>query len=327
MAEGHGSGRPIAVYGAVVANLGIAVVKFIAAAITGSSAMLSEGIHSVVDTGNQLLLLVGIRQSHRPPDEFHEFGHGKELYFWSLIVAIVLFGIGGGLAFYEGISHILDPHPLESPIVAYVVLAISFALEASSWTIAMRELRAGVGGEGSLRRRILSSKDPSVVTVLLEDTAALLGLIAAFGGILLAQLTGDTRFDGLGSIVIGGVLTVVAVFLAYESRGLLVGERADVHVVNRIRHVLLADAGVKEIVDLRTMHLGPNEILVNAQVRLNGSAAAEAVATIARVKHQLQHADVRLDYITIEPVPPAPAPVTEADQPTVQAAAAPTESS
>ena len=307
MAEGHGSGRPIAVYGAAAANLGIALAKFVAAAITGSSAMLSEGIHSVVDTGNQLLLLVGIRQSRQPPDESHDFGHGKELYFWSLVVAIVLFGVGGGLAFYEGIQHILDPHPIESPIVSYVVLAIAFALEASSWTIAMRELRAqGMGG--GLRRQVLTSKDPSVVTVLLEDTAALLGLIAAFLGILLAQLTGDPRFDGIGSIVIGGVLTVVALFLAAESRGLLVGERADDDTVNRIRRVIAFDDGVQEVVSVRTMHLGPNEVLVDATVRFASPAAAEVAATIARVKADLVKTDPRLTYVTIEPVVPAPAP-------------------
>ncbi len=308
MAEGHGSGRPIAVYGAAAANLGIALAKFVAAAITGSSAMLSEGIHSVVDTGNQLLLLVGIRQSHKPADRNHDFGHGKELYFWSLVVAIVLFGVGGGLAFYEGIEHVLNPHPIEDPIVSYVVLVVAFVLEASSWTIAMRELRAQ-GSGGSLRREVLSSKDPSVVTVLLEDSAALLGLIAAFSGILLAQLTGDPRFDGFGSIVIGGVLTVVALFLAAESRGLLVGERADDQTVNRIRRVVAFDDGVKEVVGVRTMHLGPNEILVNATVKFAGSSAADVDATIARVKKDLVATDPRLTYVTIEPVAVASTPV------------------
>src|SRR6187549_865346 len=148
---------PIAVYGALAANLGIAAAKFVAAALTGSSAMLSEGIHSVVDTGNQALLLIGIRRSQRPADDHHEFGHGMELYFWSLVVAIVLFGVGGGLAFYEGITHVLEPHPLESPIVSYVVLVIAFVLEATSWTIAMREIRAQGSADTTMRRRILAS--------------------------------------------------------------------------------------------------------------------------------------------------------------------------
>jgi divalent metal cation (Fe/Co/Zn/Cd) transporter len=192
--------------------------------------------------------------------------------------------------------------------VSYVVLVIAFVLEATSWTIAMREIRAQGSADITMRRRILASKDPSIVTVLLEDTAALLGLIAAFVGILLAQLTGDPRFDGLGSIVIGGVLTVVAIFLAYESRGLLVGERAEDDVVNRIRRVISFDDGVKEVVSIRTMHLGPREILVNAQVRFAGASADEVGATIARVKAALVETDPRLDYITIEPVMPAPAP-------------------
>jgi divalent metal cation (Fe/Co/Zn/Cd) transporter len=192
----------------------------------------------------------------------------------------------------------------------------------------MREIRAQGSAGTTLRRRILTSKDPSIVTVLLEDTAALLGLTAAFVGILLAQLTGDPRFDGLGSIVIGGVLTVVAVFLAYESRGLLVGERAEDDVVNRVRRVIAFDDGVKEVVGVKTMHLGPREILVNAQVSFASPSAGEVAATIRRVKKALTETDPRLDYITIEPVTPAPAPAAEADQTTAQAAAStPTETS
>jgi cation diffusion facilitator family transporter len=268
--------------------------------------MISEGIHSLVDTGNQGLLLVGISRSRQPPDDLHEFGHGKELYFWTLVVAIMLFGVGGGLAFYEGVIHFLDPHPLENPIANYIVLAVSFVLEAASWTIALREIRAHAG-EGGIRRQILSSRDPSVVTVLLEDSAALIGLIAAFVGILLADLSGDPRFDGLGSIAIGIVLAVVALFLAYESRGLLVGERARTQVRNTIRRVVEFDDGVESLVQARTMHLGPNEVLLNARVRFRGTAADEIAATISRLKRDLADADHRLTDITIEPVidPPA----------------------
>ena len=292
--------RPIAVYGALLANLGIAVAKFVAAALTGSSAMVSEGIHSVVDTANQALLLVGINRSHRPADDLHEFGHGKELYFWTLVVAVLLFGVGGGLALYEGIIHVLEPMPLENPIANYIVLAIAFVLEAASWTIALREIRA-MAGEGNLRRKILSSRDPSVVTVLLEDSAALIGLVAAFVGILLADLTGDSRFDGLGSIVIGVVLAVVALFLAYESRGLLIGERARTDVRNTIRRVVEFDDAVDSLVSARTMHLGPNQVLVNARVRFHSSDVSEVAATIARLKAALVDSDHRLTDITIEP--------------------------
>jgi cation diffusion facilitator family transporter len=292
---------PIVVYGAAVANLGIAVAKFVAGAVTGSSSMLSEGIHSVVDTGNQVLLLVGINRSQRPPDSHHEFGHGKELYFWSLVVAVLLFGLGGGLAFYEGITHVLAPTPLENPVANYIVLGIAFVLEFISWSIAMREITSE-GGQLSLWKRIVSSKDPTVVTVLLEDTAALLGLVAAFVGILVADLTGDPRFDGVGSIVIGGVLTVVALFLAYESRGLLVGERARRDVVAEMRRVIEADEAVAGVVRTRSMHLGPAEVLVNAEVRFKSQSVREVTAAIRRLKHSLREADERMTDVTIEPV-------------------------
>jgi divalent metal cation (Fe/Co/Zn/Cd) transporter len=228
----------------------------------------------------------------------------------------VLFGVGGGLAFYEGIQHVLDPHPIESPIVSYVVLVIAFVLEAGSWSIALRELRAQ-GTAGGLRRQVLATKDPSVTTVLLEDTAALLGLVTAFVGILLAQVTGDPRFDGLGSIVIGGILTVVAFFLAAESRGLLVGERAGDEAVNRIMRVIAFDDGVQQVVDVKTMHLGPNEILVNATVRFVSPSAGDVDATIVRVKKALLETDRRLTYVTIEPVADAVPPATDPAPPVV----------
>lgn len=290
---------PIAVYGALAANLGIAAAKFVAAALTGSSAMLSEGIHSVVDTGNQALLLIGIRRSRRPADDQHEFGHGMELYFWSLVVAIVLFGVGGGLAFYEGVEHVLNPHPIENVLVSYVVLAISFALEATSWTIAFREISKTSAGS-SLRSAIVGSKDPTVVTVLLEDSAALLGLIAAFLGILVAQVTGDPRWDGFGSIMIGVTLTVVALFLASESRGLLVGERATRSVVDRARGVIEQDAAVAAVESLRTMHLGPSHIILTARVRF-APDMPDIPASVDRLKRQLVDADPILDDVTIEP--------------------------
>jgi cation diffusion facilitator family transporter len=290
---------PIAVYGALAANLGIAAAKFVAAALTGSSAMLSEGIHSVVDTGNQALLLIGIRRSQRPADDQHEFGHGMELYFWSLVVAIVLFGVGGGLAFYEGVEHVLNPHPIENVLVSYVVLAISFVLEATSWTIAFREISKAAGNR-SLRSAIVGSKDPTVVTVLLEDSAALLGLIAAFLGILAAQLTGDPRWDGFGSIMIGVTLTVVALFLASESRGLLVGERATRSVVDRARGLIEQDDAVAAVESLRTMHLGPSHVILTARVRF-APDGRDIPVCVERLKRQLVDADPLLDDVTIEP--------------------------
>src|SRR5215213_119768 len=241
---GKENARPIAVYGAIVANLGIAVAKFIAAALTGSSAMLSEGIHSVVDTGNQGLLLLGIRRSRFDADSDHPFGHGKELYFWSLIVAVVLFGVGGGVALYEGFIRLNEPTEIVDPIISYVVLGIAFVMEGASWTIAVREIGKESGSVGILRT-IRSTKDPSVVTVLIEDSAALLGLIFAFVGILLADKLGDPRWDAIGSLAIGAILVIAATFLAFESRGLLIGERADEALINKIRDTISSTPGVR----------------------------------------------------------------------------------
>lgn len=291
---------PIAVYGAIVANVGIAVAKFVAATLTGSSALMSEGVHSLVDTGNQVLLLIGISRSRRPVDDQHQFGHGKEIYFWSLIVAIVLFGIGGGLAFWEGIEHVMHPTPVENPIVNYVVLVVAFALEAGSWTIAYRQI-SREPGNNRLWRAIVSSKDPSVVTVLLEDSAALLGLIAAFVGVLLTSVTGDARFDGMASIAIGVILTIVAFFLAYESRGLLVGERANDDLIATLRRVAESDEAVKNVERIRTMHLGPRDVLVTAQLKFANMSAHELASAIVRLKRRLADTDPRLADVTIEP--------------------------
>jgi cation diffusion facilitator family transporter len=293
--------RPIAVYGAVLANLGITIAKFVAATLTGSSAMLSEGIHSAVDTANQGLLLIGIRGSRKPADDDHPFGHGKDLYFWSLVVAVVLFGLGGGLAIYEGIIHILAPEHIEDFFISYSVLGIAFVLESASWTIAIRELRNERRGR-SLVRTLRYSKDSSLVTVVFEDTAALIGLIAAFLGILAADLTKDPRFDGVGSLVIGGVLVIVAVVLAYESRGLLIGERAEPELVEEIRSVALADPGVAAVKDVRTMHMGPRNVLVVLRASFRGDSAADVEATIVRLKARLQQVEGGMLDLTIEPV-------------------------
>ena len=305
MSSSDAHARPIAVYGAVVANLGIAIAKFVAAAVTGSSAMLSEGIHSVVDTGNQGLLLLGIRRSRAPADEDHPFGHGKELYFWSLVVAVVLFGVGGGLAIYEGIIRVLSPAPIENPLVSYVVLALAFVLEASSFTVAVRELIKEAAGR-SLVRTVRYSKDPSLPTVLFEDSAALIGLVAAFVGIYLAEATGDSRFDGVGSLVIGVVLAVVAVVLAYESRGLLIGERAEPELGERIRAVVESDPGVTTLIELRTMLIGPRRVLVSLRAAFNGRSGTDIEKAVARLRERLGEIEGGLLDVTIEPVAASP---------------------
>jgi len=290
---------PVAVIGALLANLGIATAKFAAAFLTGSSAMLSEGIHSLVDTSNEAVLIIGVSRSRRGPDDLHQFGHGKEIYFWTLVVAVLLFAIGGGLAIYEGISHLFDPHPIENALASYVVLAVSFVLEGASSFVAVRELEPN--GKG-LWRSVLETKDASVLAVLAENTAAMVGLVLAFLGVLASQVTGDARYDALGSLAVGVVLIAVAIFLAAESRALLIGESASGPLVDRARSIIEDDAEVKSVESLRTMHLGPDHVVLTAQVRF-APGATGIPAAINRVKQHLAAADPLLDDVTIEPVP------------------------
>lgn len=291
---------PIVVYAAIAANLGIAVAKFVAAALTGSSSMISEGVHSVVDTGNQALLLLGIHRSRRRADDEHPFGHGKELYFWSLVVAIVLFGIGGGVSLYEGITHVLEPSHIDDPLPNFIVLGIAFGLEGTSWTVALRELLPEIRSEGVMAA-LRTNKDPSLVTVLLEDSAALAGLLTAAIGIALATALDEPRFDGAASIVIGVLLAFVAVFLAFESRGLLIGEQVDTDLMATLRRTADAEPDVVAIEQVRTMHLGPNEVLVTLRVRFTEQDAPGVIDAIDRLRTALEGADPRLTDVVIEP--------------------------
>ena len=231
----HGSKKVI--YAALVGNGLIAVTKFAAATITGSSAMLSEAIHSVVDTGNQGLLLHGLRRAKRPADTAHPFGYGMELYFWTFVVAILIFAVGAGISIYEGVSKLLSPHPIKNPYVNYIVLGVAMVFEAGAWWIAFKEFRRGKGSLGYLAA-VRESKDPTVFTVLFEDSAAMLGLIAAFIGIALADVWQMPALDGVASIVIGLILGATAVLLAYESKGLLIGEGTSPAVVAGIEKVV-----------------------------------------------------------------------------------------
>ncbi|MGE5498828.1 MAG: cation diffusion facilitator family transporter, partial [Syntrophothermus sp.] len=227
---------PIAVYGALVANLVIASAKLIAATVTGSSAMLSEAIHSFVDTGNEVFLLIGIHKSKKPADELHPFGHGKELYFYSLVVAVLIFGLGGGMSFYEGIKHINNPSEIKDPMWNYVVIAIAFVSESTSFFIAMREFMKEKG-KRTFFHALLTSKNPTNYTVLLEDAAAIAGLIIAALGIYLGHTLKNPYLDAIASILIGCVLTIVAFFLAFESKQLLIGESAEREVVQKIKEI------------------------------------------------------------------------------------------
>jgi cation diffusion facilitator family transporter len=289
---------PIAVVAALLANLAIAAAKFFAAALTGSSAMLAEGIHSLVDTSNELVLLVGIRRARRPPDDLHQFGHGKEIYFWTLVVAVLLFAVGGGLAFYEGLTHFLDPHPIDHILASYVVLGISFVLEAASSVVAVRELEPN--GAPNLWRALLETKDASVLAVLVENTAAMVGLVIAFLGLALAQLTGDPRFDAVASLAVGVVLVTVAVFLAAESRALLIGESATGPLVQHARATIESDPAVESVHQVRTMHLGPDHVVMTVSVLFKPDRT-DIPEVIASLKERLALEDPLFDDVTIEP--------------------------
>ncbi len=292
--------KPIAVYGAIAANLSIAATKFVAATVTGSSAMLSEGIHSVVDTGNQTLLLLGLARSRQPADEDHPFGHGKELYFWSLIVAIILFGIGGGMSVYEGIGHISHPTEVTDPVWSYAVLGLAFLFEGTSFTIALRELRRqdpGVGVVGAVHR----SKDPAVFVVVFEDAAALTGLVVAFLGIFLGRTLDAPALDGVASLVIGLILGTVAVLLAWESKELLLGEAVEPDVADHIRELAAADPDVTRVRRPLTMHLSPNEVLLNLDIQFREDLSSKDLAlAVDRVEQRIRRAHPQVQRIFIE---------------------------
>lgn len=251
----------IVLYGALLANLAIAAAKFIAAAISGSSSMLTEGVHSLVDSGNQILLLYGQAKSRQAPDAAHPFGYGRELYFWAFVVAILIFAVGAGVSVYEGWLHMVDPEPLRDPTINYVVLAIAALLEGSSWAIAVREFDGQRGARGwwqSVRR----SKDPAGFIVLFEDSAALVGLAMAAVGVWVSHYLGDPRIDGIASIAIGCVLGAVAILLAREAKGLLIGESADIEIIRTVWHLLNGQPSITAVNHIRTLHTAPDAVFV-----------------------------------------------------------------
>lgn len=290
--EGHG-GSKVAVIAAVIGNLAIAVVKFIAGAITGSSAMISEGIHSLVDTGNGGLLLLGLKEARQPADEGHPFGHGKALYFWTLVVSVSIFGIGGGMSMYEGVSHIRHVAPeaeMSNPTVSYIVLAISAAIESWSFSVAIRGFWKAKGNK-SPWQYIKSAKDPSTYTVVLEDSAALLGLVFAFLGIFFGHLLKNPYLDGTASIAIGVLLMSVALFLAFDTKGLLLGEGADAATLADIRRRVDSDPAVERAKEILTMYVGPYDLLVNLGVCFKpGTTVEQMHEAIRRIEHDIQGA-------------------------------------
>lgn len=285
---------------AIVANLAIAVIKFVAATITGSSAMLSEGIHSTVDTGNEFLLLLGLRLSQKPADESHPFGYGQELYFWTLIVALFIFAIGGGLSIYEGINHLMNPVPLEDPFWNYVVLASAVVFEGYSWTIALKELVAQKGEE-NIWQAIRSSKDPTIFTILLEDSAALLGLAIAFSGVFLGHLFNNIYLDGVASVVIGIILVIVAIFLIYESKGLLIGEGANPQMVASLKQLTQDDPAVGKVIRVLTLYFGPQEVLLNLEIQFKPNLSSENLAlAIERLEKKVRQKHPEIKQIFVE---------------------------
>jgi cation diffusion facilitator family transporter len=291
----------LVVLAALGANMGIAVAKFVAAAITGSSSMLTEGVHSLVDSFNQGLLLYGQRRAKRPADRDHPFGYGRELYFWAFVVAILIFGLGAGVSVYEGWRHIAAPEPLRNPLVNYIVLAVSFALEGSSWWIAMREFAESKGAT-PWWQAVKESKDPAGFIVLFEDSAALAGLIVAALGVWASHAWGDPRIDGAASIAIGVLLAAVATLLAREAKGLLIGERADPAIVEQVRAIVERQARIVRVNHVRTIHTAPERIFVAISADFDDSLTmGEGETLIEAIERELKTAIPMLQSIYIRP--------------------------
>ena len=288
------------IFAALAGNLAIAVTKFGAALFTGSAAMMSEAIHSSVDTGNQIILLIGLRRAARPASENHPFGHGLQLYFFTFVVAVLIFGVGAVISITHGIERIRSPEPIKNPWVNYVVLGLSVLFEGASWLVALKAFNKEREGRPFLGV-IRSSKDPTVFTVLFEDTAALAGLVVALVGVMCSQLLNLPVLDGVASVVIGLILAVTAGFLAFESQSLLTGEAADPSTREGINAIARAEPGVIGLNDARTMHFGPNEILVCLSLDFrNDLTAAEVEDTVARLEHRIRAAYPQAGRIYVE---------------------------
>jgi cation diffusion facilitator family transporter len=299
MAAQAGTSRVI--YAALIGNFLIAVTKFTAAFFTGSSAMLSEGVHSLVDTGNEILLLYGLRRAKRAPDEKHPLGYGREVYFWSFIVALLVFALGAGVSIYEGIVHVQNPEPSRNILINYVVLGLSFLFEGAAWLIALKHFRREKGPLGYLAA-IRRSKDPTTFTVLFEDTAALIGLVIAFVSITAAHVLEIPELDGVGSIGIGIVLAVTAIMLARECKGLLIGEAALPGVREKIRAVAARDPNVVRINDVLTVHLGPSEIVAAISAEFSDELTTPGIENSVRsIEAELRAAIPEIHSVFIKP--------------------------
>ena len=296
----HGS--KVVIYAALVGNGLISITKFVAASITGSAAMFAEGIHSVVDTGNQVLLLHGIKRSEKPASPRFPFGHGKEIYFWSFVVAILIFALGAGISMYEGIHRTLHPEEISRPMVNYVVLGAAMIFEGAAWWFAWREFRKQMGTRGVMES-VRASKDPTTFVVLFEDSAAMLGLVFAAIGLTLSQVLEMPVFDGIASISIGVILGITAVMLAIRTKSLLIGEAADPALVEDVtRRADILDA-VETVNEVLTLHMGPHYVLLNISVDFKDSLDAGAMEqSIDRLTKDIRaaHPDIKRVFIEAE---------------------------
>jgi cation diffusion facilitator family transporter len=308
MAAGRSSNTVI--YAALTGNLLIALTKFVAAAWTGSSAMLSEGVHSLVDTGNQILLLYGIHRAARPPDADHPLGHGRELYFWSFIVALLIFALGAGVSFYEGITHIQQPVKINNLTVNYIVLGLAFCFEGISWLVAFREFESKRGSAGYLEA-VIRSKDPTSFIVLFEDSAALIGIGIAFMGNFAAERWDAPALDGVASIGIGVVLATTAVFLARESKGLLIGEPARASTRSSLLQIAGDQSGVDRAFNVITVHLAPNQIVAGLDLDFADDLSAadvERIVSALEVRIKERHPEVTRLFVKPKSSRPDPSP-------------------
>ena len=289
-----------AIYAALIGNALIAVTKFAAATYTGSSAMLSEGIHSLVDTGNQVLLLYGIKRAKRPPDSEFPFGHGKEIYFWSFVVAMLIFALGGIISIYKGWQHIASPAPIANLAVNYAVLGLAAVFESAALWVAFKEFNRSRGSLGIIKA-ITRGKDPTLFVVVFEDSAALLGLLIALLGTFLYQLTGNSVFDGLASISIGLVLILTAWLLAIESKKLLIGESADPQIVEEMREILSQDERIHSVNEIATLHMGPEFIVATISADFIDALSAENLEySVTELTKKIKAIDPRIQRVFIE---------------------------
>lgn len=293
--------KPIAVYSAIAANLLIGAVKFAVSFITGSSAMLAEAIHSTADSGNELLLLLGLHRSKKPPDETHPFGYGQELYFWSLIVAILLFGAGAGMSIFEGVTNLSQPHELKNVGWNYAVLGFAFMADGTSWVIAFRQLMKQKRPGETFWHSLRTSKDPSVFIVFGEDTADLAGLLVAFLGVFLGSRLHSGYPDVIASILVGLILATIAIYLIYESKSLLIGEAADAELVTAVQKTVQNHPEVEKVERPRTVHLGPDEVFLVVEVQFKPDLPAEELTRVVEeLKKMIQQEQTSVRQIFIE---------------------------